>query len=76
MKKNLTKSMKEIETDFGSILVSYWTPVAFVNKSGDAYKTAQRWSATTSRHISRWLGGLEADVKPQAFFNALYKEAV
>jgi hypothetical protein len=52
------------------VLFSYQTPVAaFVD--GKAYRTEKKWSATTSKHINRWLDGEDAEEKPQAFFDAL-----
>ncbi len=56
--------------DKTTILFSYKTPVA-ANISGKFYKTEQKWSRTTSKHISRWLGDVAAEIKPQSFFDNL-----
>lgn len=66
----------ELTLDGGNVLVlfSYQTPVAaFVD--GKAFKTSKKFSRTTSRHISAWFDGEDAEEKPQAFFNALEKGA-
>lgn len=49
-------NMNELHTKDLAILFSYSTPVAFFNKeTGLFYKTAKKWSQTTTRHISQWL---------------------
>jgi len=49
------------------IFFSYKTPVAaFV--SGRFYRTTQKYSNTTSRHISAWLGGVKAESRSPEFF--------
>jgi hypothetical protein len=60
-----------IKSNGDVVFVSYSTPVAAV--IGDnVYATAKKWSNTTSRHISEWLDGRVAVVKPQEFFDGLY----
>jgi len=68
--KTIASNMTEIHTDGKTVLVSYSTPVAAC-VHGLFYRTEQKWSATTSRHITKWLQGYEATTKPQAFFDAL-----
>lgn len=54
------------------VLFSYETPVAAKDvKTGEVFKTSKKWSATTSRHISKWLAGEKASEKPQEFFDDL-----
>jgi len=54
------------------ILVSYDTPVAYFNTAtGKHFITAEKHSATTTRHINKWLDGAEAETKPQSEFNTL-----
>lgn len=61
------------------ILFSYQTPVAAMNLSPEWHaefgsgmvKTEKKWSATTSRHISKWLLGGTAATRPQSFFDSL-----
>jgi len=49
---------------------SYDTPVA-ARIGGKYYRTDKKWSNTTSKHISNYLGGEEAEEKPQEFFDNL-----
>lgn len=54
------------------VLFSYETPVAAkAVKTGEVFKTSKKWSATTSKHISKWLAGEKASEKPQEFFDDL-----
>lgn len=59
------------------ILFSYKTPVACLkrNEAGklEPFRTSQKWSRTTSKHINNWLGNLVAMEKPQSFFDDLIK---
>lgn len=59
-----------------NILVSYETPVACFIPGKGFQKTDKKWSATTSKHINRWLAGHGADAKnvptiPQADLDAM-----
>ena len=54
----------------GVILFSYSTPVAAATPEG-LFKTSEKWSDTTSRHINAWLDGRTATEKPQGFFDNL-----
>lgn len=70
--KPIGPNQTEVSLDGGNILalVSYETVVAaFVD--GKAYRTSKKWSATTSRHISKWFDGEEAEEKEQSFFDRL-----
>ena len=67
---NIGSNMTEVEMKNGSILVSYSTPVA-ANIEGRFYKTAKKWSVTTSKHINKWLSGAKAEVKEQEYFDNL-----
>ena len=65
--------------DGTEILFSYRTPVACKNwKSGDGrsllMKTSKRWSNTTSRHITQWMGKEGIEEKPQEYFDSLIAE--
>ena len=52
------------------VLFSYETPVAALTEEGYV-RTSHKWSPTTTRHINKWLGGVEAKEKPQEFFDSL-----
>ena len=50
---------------------SYETPVAFQMQSGELFKTEEYYSRTTSKHITQYLNGREAEAVPQSFINQL-----
>ena len=50
------KNATVIETAEYLLLVSYKTPVAYLDKSTKTvYKTDKKWSVTTSKHISQFM---------------------
>ena len=73
--RNVGSNMTEMTTEKGQILFSYKTPVAALLADADngdtVVKTSTKWSSTTSRHINKWLDGLTAVERPQAFFDNL-----
>ena len=52
------------------IFYSYDTPVA-AQVAGEFYKTKEYFSRTTSKHITQYLNGREAEVGPQSMINQL-----
>lgn len=69
-------NMTEISTGDMYVLFSYKTPVAAMIDEGLGfvfYRTAKRWSNTTTHHINKWLGsyGAVASEKPQKYFDSL-----
>ena len=50
---------------------SYDTPVAYQMHSGELFKTEEYYSRTTSKHITQYLNGREAETVPQSFINQL-----
>lgn len=76
---NLTpikQNMNEVETAEYKILFSYKTPVAVILNDGTSFKTAKKWSQTTTRHINSWFSMQGTDVnqpqdKPQEYFDNL-----
>lgn len=73
--KPIASNMTELTTTEGTvILFSYQTPVAALLPSGRYVKTSHKWSVTTSRHINKWLCGIEAEPEPQEFFDRLSGE--
>lgn len=65
-------NMTVLSLDSGvEVLFSYKTPVAAQLEDGTFCRTDKRWSVTTSKHISKWLAGARAEVKPQSFFDGL-----
>lgn len=69
---NQTRIAFESLGDQYFILFSYSTPVA-ASIRGKYYKTKTKFSKTTSKHISTWLDGREAEEKEQEFFDNLVK---
>jgi hypothetical protein len=64
--KTIASNMTELHTDDAVILFSYETPVAALRKSDHEYlRTDLFWSQTTSRHINKWLHGVEAQTVSQ-----------
>ena len=65
-----------IEVDKGDrvVLFSYSTAVAVLVKGNGWYRTAQKYSGTTSRHINKWLAGVEAKTVSQAEIDRLAGE--
>jgi len=47
--------MAEIEVGNKTILFSYKTPVAYYAPEVGYFVTKKHWSATTTRHINKWL---------------------
>jgi len=54
--KPIGSNMTELQVLGMSILFSYETPVAGWDGKG-AFRTEQKFSATTSKHINKYLGG-------------------
>lgn len=75
--KQVGSNMTELKLAHGlTVLFSYSTPVACVWTNGDTYqyfKTEKKWSATTTRHINKWVSGNGAWYKPQEYFDNLVK---
>lgn len=62
----------EVNTDQYSILVSYQTPVAYLDKSGTGFfRTSKKWSVTTSKHINQWLDGAKSQTVDQSVLDGL-----
>lgn len=70
--KPVASNMTLVDTNKYIVLFSYSTPVASYDKTThDYYRTAKRWSMTTSRHINKWLDGVKAVEQPQDYFDNL-----
>ena len=69
--KRIKNNLTEITTASNDkILVSYETPVA-AHIEGVYYRTAKKWSQTTTRPLSFWLESVKAVEKEQSFFDNL-----
>jgi len=69
----ISPNQNEVITAHARILFSYQTPVA-ASVDGKWFRTAQKWSKTTSKHINAWIAGRTAETKPQEFFADLYEK--
>ena len=67
----IASNMTQLDlADGTSVLFSYRTPVACLTDNG-YYRTATKWSVTTSRHINKWLDGVNATTVDQEMLDAL-----
>lgn len=75
--KPVGSNMTEVKHGKYTILYSYETPVAAKTEDGEFFQTDKKFSATTTRHISKWLGkNLQNSMKkPQSFFDGLIKKS-
>ena len=55
--KSIGSNQTQVSANGCRVLYSYETPVALEAPSGKYYKTDQKWSVTTSKHINRFVGG-------------------
>ena len=70
--RQIGSNQTEITTIEGIvILFSYETPVAARMPSGTYVRTSTKWSATTSRHINKWLEGVNAGEVEQEVLDGL-----
>lgn len=69
--KNVGSNMTELQLDDVHVLFSYETPVAACIFGEGYVRTAQWYSQTTTRHINKWLEGVDAPEVPQATIDAL-----
>jgi hypothetical protein len=72
---NIGPNQTQITAGKWNVLFSYSTPVAAIG-GGKAFKTEEKHSVTTSKHVNAWLkdNGLDpvtVPTKPQAWFDSL-----
>ena len=67
----IAANQNEVEFTNGTqVFFSYKTPVAAKLPNYDYIRTATKWSQTTSRHINKWLEGVNAkEVKQEVLDN-------
>ena len=69
--KPVASNMTELTFNNGvTILFSYKTPVAGYDNDG-AFRTDKHYSSTTTRHINKWLQGVEAREVEQETLDSL-----
>lgn len=69
--RQIGSNMTELEFDGVDVLFSYETPVAAYVVGRGFLRTDQHYSATTTRHINRWLNGVAAEEVPQSVIDSL-----
>ena len=70
--KQLARNQTEVHLDDGTIIfVSYETPVAAFIAGHRWVRSETKYSKTTSKHVNKWLAGLNAETVPQAQIDAL-----
>jgi len=69
--KPVGSNMTELQLDDVHVLFSYETPVAACVFGKGFVRTEQWYSQTTTRHINKWLDGVDAPEVPQAAIDAL-----
>ena len=73
--RNVGSNMTELVTDGCTVLFSYETPVAAYTPTQGYVRTAKWYSQTTTRHINKWLDGVNAEEMPQEYFDNITGEA-
>lgn len=69
---NVGSNQTQISLDNGTeIFFSYNTPVAAFVPGIGYVKTEKKWSVTTSKHITMWIGRKDAPTYPQSYFDSL-----
>lgn len=70
--KPIGSNKTELHRADGSVvLFSYQTPVAAMIAGRGYLRTEQKYSLTTSKHITQWLDGINAETVPQAELDQL-----
>tara|TARA_R110000822_G_scaffold160612_2_gene300792 strand:+ start:70 stop:303 length:234 start_codon:yes stop_codon:yes gene_type:complete len=71
--KPIAPNQTEIHLNNGTlVLVSYQTPVAaFDAEKSKWIRSAEKYSVTTSKHVNKWLSGLNTTTVPQSEIDAL-----
>ena len=70
--KQVGSNMTELHLGETKVLFSYETPVA-AHVNGCFVRTEEKFSATTTRHINKWLNGADAKTVSQSFIEGLLK---
>lgn len=68
--KAIGSNMNEVEVNGKSVLFSYSTPVAGYDDEG-AFRTDEKFSVTTSKHINKYLGKGVGRTVPQTYIEGL-----
>ena len=75
--KQIASNMTELTVNPSvTVFFSYETPVAARLAYGKLVRTEEWYSATTTKHINKWLKGCEARTVSQSHINSLLKSAI
>ena len=69
--KPIANNQTELHLNGNIFFFSYETPVA-ARVGVKYFKTEQKFSVTTSRHINKWLEDVKCEIKPQSFFDKAF----
>ena len=70
--KSIAANQTQLNLNNGTeIFFSYKTPVAAKLSNFEYIRTATKWSTTTTRHINKWLEGVNAETVDQEILNNL-----
>ena len=78
--KILKKTALEVKMNRVNVLISYSIPVAMFDKINMKwYRTSQKWSATTTKHINEWrknytLVPVKWEYLDQSYFDNIFQE--
>ena len=66
----IATNQTEVEFDSGvQVFFSYKTPVAAYIPTKGYVRTSTKWSSTTTKHINKWLDGVNATEVDQAILD-------
>jgi len=80
--KSVGSNQFELRTNTGIVFYSYETPVAFFDALRGYFKTEEKFSRTTSKHVNNWcpsnavvLNSEEFSKRVEAILTSRYSEA-
>jgi len=68
--KQIAANVTELTINDTSVMFSYETPVAGWNDDG-AFRTDEKFSVTTTKHINKYLAGASANIVPQKWIESI-----
>lgn len=67
----IAANQNEVTLGNGTVVFFSYNSAVAAKIENVCYRTAKKWSRTTSKHINQWLAGAKAELKPQEWFDAL-----
>ena len=68
--KQMAANVTELTINDTNVMFSYETPVAGWNEDG-AFRTDEKFSVTTTKHINKYLAGASANIVPQKWIESI-----